>query len=112
MTAATTATVTEATTASTKGGIPNWKVTGDWFDVCKCNIPCPCEFAQTPTYGDCEGILAYNIKKGNYGETLLEDLNVIAVGSFKGNIWAGDAKQKWILHYFLTRKQMNSKEKH
>jgi hypothetical protein len=27
--------------------IPRWKLDGDWFDVCKCNIPCPCEFAQT-----------------------------------------------------------------
>ena len=26
--------------------IPHWHVEGDWFDVCKCNIPCPCEFAQ------------------------------------------------------------------
>ena len=37
--------------------IPSWKVSGDWFDVCKCNIPCPCEFAQAPTFGDCEGVL-------------------------------------------------------
>ena len=72
--------------AATEGKIPNWRVTGDWFDVCKCNIPCPCEFAQTPTYGDCEGILAYNVKIGNYGKTSLDGLNVLAVGSFKGNI--------------------------
>ena len=78
--AATTTTTAEA--ASTIGEIPKWKVIGDWFDVCKCNMPCPCVFAQTPTYGSCEGILAYNIKKGNYGETLLDDLNVIAVSSF------------------------------
>ena len=114
MAAATTTatTTTETTTASTKGEIPNWRVTGDWFDVCKCNIPCPCEFAQTPTYGDCEGILAYNIKKGNYGEIHLDDLNVIAVGISKVISGQAMAKQKWILHYFLTRKQMNSKEKH
>jgi hypothetical protein len=30
--------------------IPNWKASGDWFDVCKCKIPCPCEFAQEPTF--------------------------------------------------------------
>ena len=34
------------------------------FDVCKCNIPCPCLFAQTPSYGDCEGVMAYHIKEG------------------------------------------------
>jgi hypothetical protein len=82
MAAATTTTTTETAMAATEGKIPNWRVTGDWFDVCKCNIPCPCEFAQTPTYGDCEGILAYNIKIGNYGKTSLDGLNVLAVGSF------------------------------
>jgi hypothetical protein len=72
--------------------IPQWKVSGDWFDVCKCNILCPCEFAQTPTYGDCEGVLAYYIKKGNYGDTSLDGLNVIGLGYFKGNIWPGSTK--------------------
>jgi hypothetical protein len=72
--------------------IPDWKVSGDWFDVCKCNIPCPCEFAQTPTYGDCDGVLAYHIKNGIYGQTTLDGLNIIALGYFKGNIWAGETK--------------------
>jgi hypothetical protein len=72
--------------------IPDWKASGDWFDVCKCNIPCPCEFAQTPTYGDCEGVLAYHIKKGNYGQTPLDGLNVLFLTYFKGNIWAEGVK--------------------
>ncbi|MEW6604188.1 MAG: DUF1326 domain-containing protein [Thermoproteota archaeon] len=72
--------------------VPKWNASGDWFDVCKCSIPCPCTFAQSPTYGDCDGVLAYHIKKGRYGDTPLEELNVLMVGSFKGNIWAGEAK--------------------
>lgn len=100
--AATTATITAAASAIDK--IPKWKVIGDWFDVCKCSMPCPCEFAQTPTYGYCEGILAYNIKKGNYGETSLDDLNVILVTSFEGNIWAGDGKTKVDLALFFDEK--------
>jgi hypothetical protein len=55
-------------------------------------IPCPCEFAQAPTYGDCDGVLAYHIKKGHYGEVPLDGLNVLAIGYFKGNIWAGETK--------------------
>jgi hypothetical protein len=101
---ATAKTTTETLTTSAKSEIPNWRVAGDWFDVCKCNMPCPCEFAQTPTYGDCEGILAYNIKKGNYGETRLDDLNVIAVGNFEGNIWAGDGKTKVNFALFFDEK--------
>ena len=72
--------------------IPDWKASGDWFDVCNCSIPCPCEFAQAPTYDDCLGVLAYHIKKGNYGQTLLDGLNVLLLSYFKGNIWAGETK--------------------
>ena len=42
--------------------IPRWHLTGDWFDVCKCDIPCPCEFAQPPTSDECDGILAWRIR--------------------------------------------------
>jgi hypothetical protein len=69
--------------------IPQWHAKGDWFDVCKCNIPCPCEFAQPPTFGDCEGILAWHIRDGSYGQVHLGGLNVLALGYFQGNIWAG-----------------------
>ena len=69
-----------------------WHVEGDWFDVCRCNIPCPCTFAQTPTYNECNGILAWRVNKGSYGSVKLDGLCVVAVGSFTGNIWAGETK--------------------
>jgi len=72
--------------------ILQWRVAGDWFDVCKCAIPCPCTFAQAPTYGDCEGILAWHIRDGHYGDTRLDELNVVALGYFEGNIWEGKTK--------------------
>lgn len=74
------------------GVVPGWKVSGDWFDVCKCSIPCPCTYAQAPTYGDCDGVLAYHIRSGHYGEASLDRLNVLGLLYFKGNIWAGEAK--------------------
>jgi hypothetical protein len=79
--------------ASTTTNIPQWKVSGDFFDVCKCNIPCPCtSAAQAPSYGDCDGVLAYHIKNGYYGNTSLDSLNVLGLVYFKGNIWAGETK--------------------
>jgi hypothetical protein len=68
---------------------PKWNVTGDWFDVCKCTIPCPCTFAQAPSEGDCEGILAWHIRTGLYGDESLDGLNVVALGAFEGNLWEG-----------------------
>jgi hypothetical protein len=48
--------------------IPSWKASGDWFDVCKCKIPCPCEFAQD---------LRSVIVKGYWPIILTKDIMVI-----------------------------------
>ena len=92
------------TAAATNNNIPKWKLSGDWFDVCKCNIPCPCEFAQAPTYGDCDGVIAYHIKTGNYGETQLDGLNVLGLTYFKGNIWSGDGTTKISIAIFFDER--------
>src|ERR687896_235428 len=65
-----------------------WRVSGDWFDVCKCNIPCPCTFAQPPTYGDCQAVLAYHIREGHYGDVPLDGLNLVAVATFEVEVAA------------------------
>jgi len=72
--------------------IPSWRVAGDWFDVCNCTIPCPCTFAQAPSEGECEGILAWHIREGNFGDVKLDDLNIVALGAFEGDIWEGQSK--------------------
>jgi hypothetical protein len=50
--------------STTNYNIPNWRVSGGWFDVCNCNITCPCEFAQAPTYGNWAGVLVWHVEKG------------------------------------------------
>jgi len=72
--------------------VPQWWMKGDWFDVCSCNIACPCEFAQPPTDNECEGVLAYHVREGAYGDVRLDGLNVLGVAKFTGNVWAGEAK--------------------
>ncbi len=60
--------------------------------MCNCRIPCPCTFAQAPSEGDCEGILAWHVREGSYGNVPLDDLNVVALGWFQGSVWTGEAK--------------------
>lgn len=74
----------------TAPAIEKWRLQGDWFDACKCTIPCPCTFAQPPTYGDCDGVLLWHIREGAYGSVALDGLNVVMLGYFAGNPWAGD----------------------
>jgi hypothetical protein len=68
--------------------IPGWWMKGDWFDVCSCTVPCPCGFAQAPTNNRCEGVMAYHVREGAYGDVRVDGLNVIALVTFTGNAWA------------------------
>lgn len=74
--------------------VSNWRLIGDWFDICSCNIPCPCEFAQAPTNNACEGILAWHVRQGHYGDVRLDGFNLVALGGFEGNLWAGEGKAR------------------
>jgi hypothetical protein len=84
-------------------GPPPWQLAGDWFDVCNCAIPCPCTFAQAPTYGECEGVLAWHIRDGNFGDVRLDGLNVLMVSSFVGNIWAREHTDAYAAVFFDER---------
>ena len=69
--------------------VPEWRLAGDWFDICSCNIPCPCEFAQAPTNNACQGMLVWHIRQGRFGDVRLDGFNLLALAAFEGNIWAG-----------------------
>jgi hypothetical protein len=74
--------------------VPKWRLAGDWFDICSCDIPCPCEFAQAPTGNRCQGLLTWHVREGQYGDVKLDGLSLVALAFFEGNIWAGEAKAK------------------
>ena len=74
----------------TSEAIPNWRIAGDWIDVCSCNVPCPCTFAQPPTGRVCDVIFGYKIESGHFGETNMGGLNVVIIAGFTGSIWHGD----------------------
>jgi hypothetical protein len=76
----------------TTTAVPTWSIKGDWFDVCSCNIACPCEFAQAPTDNKCQGVLAYRINEGTFGDTDMAGLNVVGIIRFEGDLWAGETK--------------------
>lgn len=69
--------------------IPSWQIKGDWFDVCSCLIPCPCTMAQAPTSQPCEGIFAYKINNGHFGQEDMAGLNVVILFTLHGNAWGG-----------------------
>ena len=72
----------------TTNNIPDWKVSGDWFDVCKCSIPCPLSLLRHQ-YMVTAMLYWRTMLEVHYGQISLDDLNVLVLSYFKGNIWAG-----------------------
>ena len=69
-----------------------WRISGDFLDFCKCPVPCPCSWGRPPTEGDCQGVIAYRIREGSYGEVKLDGLKVAGILEFEGNIWDDDVR--------------------
>jgi hypothetical protein len=39
-------------------------------------------------------MLAWHVRDGRYGDVPLDDLNVLALGAFEGNLWSGETKAR------------------
>src|SRR6185437_13666622 len=53
-----------------------WSLEADFIQACNCDYGCPCEFAAPPTKGNCEGMVAWRINRGNYGNVKLDGLGM------------------------------------
>jgi len=67
--------------------VPNWRIKGDWWDLCNCNIGCPCIFSAPPSYGYCEGVLTWLIREGHFGDVKLDGFAVVLVAHWKGTVF-------------------------
>ncbi len=51
-----------------------WIIEADYLQACNCDYGCPCEFSAPPTRGFCEGMGAWRINKGSFGDVILDGL--------------------------------------
>ena len=75
-----------------------WMLEGDYFEGCNCDIVCPCVFLSNPDEGNCHVTCAWHIQKGNYGDTNLNNLNVVAMFNSPGNMFTGPKWKGSIIH--------------
>lgn len=54
----------------------SWKITGALSEACTCAVPCSCNFGEGPSpHSYCYPFYSYHIRKGNYGDVVLDDLH-------------------------------------
>jgi hypothetical protein len=90
-----------ATTTTVKLGTQSWKLEGDYFEGCNCDLICPCTFTEDPDEGNCYVTTAWHIQKGNYGNTNLDGLNAVAMFNAPGNMLKGP---KWKAALYIDEK--------
>lgn len=50
----------------------DWKFQAEYIQSCNCDYGCPCNFNALPTRGNCEALVAWHIRKGNFDGTNLD----------------------------------------
>lgn len=55
----------------------NWKIEGQYFEACNCDVACPCVFLSAPTTGECTVLIGWHIDKGTFGGVHLDGLNIL-----------------------------------
>jgi hypothetical protein len=66
---------------------PAWRVAGTYFESCNCDPICPCRRTGgaeggKSTHGICDFALSWCVKQGHYGDTSLDGLVTVMVGSY------------------------------
>ncbi len=73
-----------------------WKLSGDYFESCNCDVVCPCLFSggpqmtAMPTQGVCDVLLAFHIDSGDFGGTKLDGFNAVAAVHTPGPMGNGN----------------------
>src|SRR5256885_16509860 len=77
-----------------------WSLEADYIQACNCDYGCPCEFEAPPTQGYCEGLGAYRISRGRFGDLALDGLGLCFVLHFPKAMHLGNGTVGW---YFDER---------
>lgn len=74
---------------------PPWHIAGSYYEVCNCEVVCPCRrqngaMGGKPTYENCDFALSWWIKDGALGAIDLADMKVVMAGRWEttpGDPW-------------------------
>ena len=80
-----------------------WRLKGDYFENCNCEILCPCILpvpGAEPTDGHCDVALAFHINEGDFSGVSLGDLNFVVAVYTPGVMGAGD----WTTAFYVDER--------
>jgi hypothetical protein len=66
-----------------------YRVTAESVEACNCQHGCNCQFAGFPNEGKCEFIVGYVVKKGLFGDTVLDGVRAVLAAKYPNAIHEG-----------------------
>lgn len=72
---------------------PDWNIRGQYYETCNCDFICPClpgQLAVTPSKGECQFAMAFEVEQGRYGDVSLDGLGFLVLGHTPGPMADGN----------------------
>src|SRR5437764_5894704 len=82
-----------------------WRIAGEEIGSCNCAWGCPCQFNALPTTGNCEALIAYEIREGHYGDTSMDGVRFAQIVYWPGAIHEGNGTRQLIVDERATEEQ-------
>jgi hypothetical protein len=83
----------------------DWMIKTKRLITCNCDYGCPCEFNARPTHGFCEGVEAFEIVEGYFGDVRLDGLRGAGVYRWPGPVHEGGGAYLTIIDERATEAQ-------
>ncbi len=74
-----------------------WHLEGRYVEYCSCDHGCPCEAMAPPTQGHCEGLVAFAVDEGHFGDVRLDGVTFGATYFFLRAIHHGGGHMQPVL---------------
>ncbi len=78
----------------------SWNMRGEVMEACSCDTTCPCNFGSNATRLPCDAVVGWHIQEGTYGDTRLDDLNLVLFLRIPGYIFDGD----WVAGLYVDER--------
>jgi hypothetical protein len=91
-------------------GQTSWRIKGDHAGSCNCVWACPCQFNALPDKGNCEALVVWQIREGNFGDVSLDGVKFGFAVHWPGAIHEGDGTRQFVTDEGASDEQREAME--
>src|SRR5215469_16154345 len=85
-----------------------WRIAGEEFASCNCNLGCPCQFNASSTTGRCEAFVTCLLTDGYFANTRLDGVVFSRIYWWPRAIHEGDGVRRMIIDQQATQEQRDA----